>query len=475
MKPLPFTKDEIERANSVALEPILVRHGIRLKRTGRELCWKAEGRCSISISGSKWYSHYDKVGGGAISFMRRFFNLSFPEAMELLLDKSQMAVAPVAQTGEAKKTEPKIFTLPPASENNNRVLAYLTKTRLIVPEIVRHFIGAGMVYESATPYKNHTIHNLVLVGRDETGDARQAHMKGIASGSIFRCDAEGSDPRYGFAHAGTTNRIHVFEAAIDLMSYLTLYPDHWQQDSYVALGGVAEHALLTMLDAHPNITQVILSLDHDPGGQLGAERLQALLLPRGLTVTQEVPQEEKDWNEVLQHRAGQSFIPASEHPILAHMPTYVQPLFEEATRKRLADAPIERLLLGIGQYADYRDASTLQKCAVCAAVRAIQTLRQVGCGLDQTAFCVQICAASGWIAPQKTTEQYLAELKRDAHQIATQAAELPAKTMAQKMGTAQAYLTLAGKCIAVQIAQDHGLVLEPERQQEVSACQMQCL
>ena len=410
--------------------------------------------------------------------MQKFFGMGFRDAVQTLLGQSEIAREPVQNTRPVEKAQaPKKLILPLANENNNRVLAYLTKTRLLAPEIVQHFLQAGMLYESTEPYKDRTIHNLVIVGKDEKGTPRQAHIKGLSRGSSFRRNAQGSDPRYGFAHIGTSGRVHVFEAAIDLMSYLTLHPEDWQTDSYVALDGTAEHALLTVLDAHPQIQNVVLSLDHDPGGQLGAVRLQNLLLPRGLKIEVETTQEEKDWNEQLRHKAGLEYIPASEHPILQSMPQYAAALYDAIQGGRLSDAPIERLSLALHQYAAARrdgdavlQGMALQKCAACAAVRALETLRQVHRGIDQSAFETRLCAAVGWIVPQKGENQYLADLERDVQQIRYQAEAQPTQTEEQKLAAAKAYLALAGKCIALQVA--HDVVqptLEPE---EVHTCQM---
>ena len=93
----------------------------------------------------------------------------------------------------------------------------------------------------------------------------------------------------------------VFEAPIDLLSFLCLFKKEWQKQSYLALGGVGEKALLRFLSDRPNIKTVYLCLDNDNAGNDACSRL-AELVPEGLTVHRLVPLY-KDWNEVLQHRA----------------------------------------------------------------------------------------------------------------------------------------------------------------------------
>ena len=58
----------------------------------------------------------------------------------------------------------------------------------------------------------------------------------------------------------------VFEAPIDLISFLCLFKKEWQKQSYLSLGGVGEKALLRFLSDRPNIKTVYLCLDSDEAG-----------------------------------------------------------------------------------------------------------------------------------------------------------------------------------------------------------------
>ena len=87
----------------------------------------------------------------------------------------------------------------------------------------------------------------------------------------------GSDTRYSFAHFGTSGRLFVFEAPIDMLSFLTLYPQNWQEHSYITLNGVYEHPLLGALETHDNLQQICFCTDNDEGGIDGYERLRDIL------------------------------------------------------------------------------------------------------------------------------------------------------------------------------------------------------
>lgn len=130
----------------------------------------------------------------------------------------------------------------------------------------------------------------VFIGKDEHGIVRHAHKRSTNDiGKSFRINVEGSDPRYSFHWFGTSDRLYVFEAPIDLLSFLTLYPKNWQRHSYVALCGVGEQAMLWMLEQTPSLRRPILCLDHDPAGIEANGRLTEILAEKGYKETGSPP------------------------------------------------------------------------------------------------------------------------------------------------------------------------------------------
>ena len=62
-------------------------------------------------------------------------------------------------------------------------------------------------------------------------------MRGVfdKNGKGFKCDVAGNNKRYGFnVVRDKSSRVVVFEAAIDLMSHMTIYP--MQKDNMVRWG-----------------------------------------------------------------------------------------------------------------------------------------------------------------------------------------------------------------------------------------------
>ena len=282
---MTYTQAQIDKANAVNLEKFLRAQGETLVRSGKEYRWKAHD--SLTVCGNKWFRHSQSKGGLPVDFVMEFYGKSFPEAVQML-------------TGEPGEVQPETdpapspsFRLPLRNVTNANILNYLTQERKLSPSLVNFFIAAGDIYEDAAH------HNVVFVGRDADGHPRYASSRGIRE--KFRQDAAGAEKAFGFAHRGTDKQLLVFEAPIDLLSFIELFPKNWQQHNYLSLGGVSGKALRQFLSERPDVERVFLCLDADKAGEDACKRLAALL-PDSVSVTRIQPCM-KDWNEVLVHRA----------------------------------------------------------------------------------------------------------------------------------------------------------------------------
>ena len=308
---IPFTDEQKVLANSVNLEEFLRMRGEKLERVGREhklIYYDSSGKHdSITLRGSTWFDHKNQVGGGAIKFMQEFYDMDFQTAVQELLGQRVTPLSHSPPKAIAKE-EKKEFRLPQANTNMHRVYAYLIKQRFIAPDIISYFAKQHTLYED----KEH--HNAVFVGVDENGVPRQASKRSTNSyGNSFRITCQGSDTRYSFAHFGESKRLYVFEAPIDMMSFLTLYPKEWQKHSYIDMNGVYENAVLTALKNHSNLSEVILCVDNDEGGIEAVDRLKDILTENGYTDVKRLAPKFKDWNEVLKAKNGALALPAVPH------------------------------------------------------------------------------------------------------------------------------------------------------------------
>lgn len=279
---MQYTEEQIARANQTDLVSFLNAQGEQLVKSGREYRWKKHD--SVTVSGNRWYRHSQNKGGYPVDFVMEFYHVTFPEAVKMLIgeegegrQKSCLAPSPD-------------FRLPEKSETNETVIKYLTEIRRLEKDLVEEWIAGGNIYEE----KKH--HNVVFVGRDADGIPRYAHCRGTG-GIKYRGDVAGSDKSYGFCHRGEDNQLFVFEAAIDLLSFIQLFPKDWKKRSYLSLGGVSSVALMTFLSERPQITSVFLCLDNDHTGNEACEKL-AGEIPDGYRVIRLKPAR-KDWNEIL--------------------------------------------------------------------------------------------------------------------------------------------------------------------------------
>ena len=281
---MQYTQAQIDRANAASLEDFLRTQGETLIKSGREYRWKEHD--SLTVRGNKWFRHSQSKGGYPIDFVMEFYGKSFPEAVQLLTGESAEGQS------EASTAPPTAFHLPLHNRTADRAIQYLTESRGLNKTLVEAFLLSGDIYEDVKR------HNVVFVGRDRSGTPRYAHVRGTAD--PFRQDITGSDKSYPFRYEGNGNQLFVFEAPIDLLSFICLYPQDWQARSYLALGGVSGKALDRFLSDRRDTRKVFLCLDSDTAGNEACTRL-AQDIPGEIAVIRLVPAR-KDWNDVLRQQ-----------------------------------------------------------------------------------------------------------------------------------------------------------------------------
>lgn len=282
-----FTDAQKEQARQTDLCALLRSQGETLKRSGKEYEWR-DGSQKVTVRGNLWYHQYEEVGGDAIDFVRRFYNKDYTQAMEFLLGGCSGTLI----TSPPVVKEAKPFKLPPKNDNMRRVFAYLLNRRGIDRDVLYAFVQRNMIYESEK------YHNVVFVGYDKDGNPRHANKRGCGSQSSYKGNESGSQPEYSFHWTGTSRYLCLFEAPIDMMSFISMHKDGWKAHNYAACCGVADRVLWQMLKDNPNINYVYLCLDNDEPGQAAVYRIGKKLSDIGIQSEILVPIH-KDWNEDL--------------------------------------------------------------------------------------------------------------------------------------------------------------------------------
>lgn len=151
----------------------------------------------------------------------------------------------------------------------------------------------------------------MFVGVDENGEARHAHLRSTNSqGKVFRINVEGSEAKHSFHKDGTDCSLYVFEAPIDLLSHITLYPAGWLEHSYVACCGTSVQPVLERLRQNPKLNMVYLCLDNDEAGEDACESMMEVLDDLDVDVERLRPQG-KDWNDDLRAKHSKAKTPTA--------------------------------------------------------------------------------------------------------------------------------------------------------------------
>ena len=189
-----------------------------------------------------------------------------------------------------------------------RVYAYLLTRRGLDKEVVDTFARYGMIYESAD------YHNAVFVGYDRTRKPMHVSFRGTGSESKFRGNVPSSTPEYSFHWHGKSDTLYLFEAPIDMLSYISMHKENWKEHSYATCCGVSDRCMNQMLKDNPNIRRVKLCLDNDDGGHKATKRISAKLTERG--IEHEILTPRLKMNNGLQKSCHLSLhLPPSEMPV----------------------------------------------------------------------------------------------------------------------------------------------------------------
>lgn len=257
---------------------------------------------SLHFSNGKWYWWSQGKGGtSALDYLIIVEGYEFKEACNYLSELMNVS-APVTTYYNTKPI--KSFELPIKDKNNDLVIRYLCEIRKIDKVIVEDFISKGMIYQSAN------FKNAVFVGYDGNKPA-YAFKRSIFKN--FKLDHAGSNKAFSFNYTNTNcDVLHVFEAAIDLLSYMTLLKMKkidYTELNYLSLAGASDKiaakseadipiALKAYLERNPNIKTIVFHLDNDEVG-IGATAKIISILNSKYQCIDEHPKMHKDVNELL--------------------------------------------------------------------------------------------------------------------------------------------------------------------------------
>ncbi len=265
---------------------------------------------SLRMSNGFWNWCSIGIGGkNAVDFLEKIKHIKFPKSAEMVL-KSVGNNIPMRIENYSKKEDKKLI-LPPKNTNENIVKQYL-KQRGIDKEIIQKCINKHLIYEEKF------YHNVVFLGYDEMGNIKYAGCRSTNDRN-FKNDATGSNKKYSFKLESNkkTDTIYIFEGAIDVLSYATLfklYGMEWEDKTMISLAGVYQPSsnlsdskvpvtIQNYLQKHKEIKKIYLCLDNDKAGRNATKALQTVL-PKQYEVIDKPCKKGKDYNEFLCHILG---------------------------------------------------------------------------------------------------------------------------------------------------------------------------
>lgn len=273
-----YTEQQIEQAKNVDIADFAKSHGFECKQVGREIHVKGYGGLYINpeknifsiFSQSKADGSPDG-GKGALAFCQKVMGMTFPEAMKTLVGEAEQIKSFSHVQAEDIPKEKRIFTAPEKADNCKKVYAYLINQRSISPEIISEFIKQGVLYqgytESVKDGEKVKHENAIFLHKNEQGKPCGAQIQGVNSFVRFKQNVAPDETDKGFVYIkGDTKKaetVYLFEAPIDLMSFVELHPEI-EYAKFVAMGGlkpsIAEHYINSDL-------KVISCVDNDKAGQ----------------------------------------------------------------------------------------------------------------------------------------------------------------------------------------------------------------
>lgn len=260
---------------------------------------------SLKISNGKWMWWSRGIGGhNALDYLIKVRNIPLPQAVEMIIVNKK--IAPPVKPKEKPKTNTKLI-LPKFTMYPNEVVEYLTNKRRIDPEIVKEFVDLGFIKESI-PY-----HSAIFIGYDNSNKPSYAGWKSINNNRVMG-ECSGSKKLYPFRYVGNekSNTVHLFECAVDLLSYATLLKmsgKNWQEYNLISVSGVylskkkiedtkVPISALNYLDEHPNCNTIYVHFDNDKAGINATKSLQYKLSETYKVIDNRVPYG-KDVNDFL--------------------------------------------------------------------------------------------------------------------------------------------------------------------------------
>ena len=278
---MKYSSETIKEARRADLPAFLMGQGVRLKKDGSR--YKHAEHDSLVFKGNAYYWNSRNESGNALDYLQRHMGYTFKDAVKTL----------ALCTESPDYTDNAVYEPKEKAGNYSRVIAYLTKTRNIDPDIILECISRKLLYQT------NAHNNAAFIMLDEHGQAVGEELQGTLSDKRFKGISSGTKYGYGFSiipqQASKIKYILYFESVVDLLSFWTLAKRDGKD--------LAGCRLVSMAGLKPNIIKhmtsvfggsVVLCVDNDEAGHNFIKHCEILGIPHRTRLPVK-----KDWNEEI--------------------------------------------------------------------------------------------------------------------------------------------------------------------------------
>lgn len=285
--------------NNIQLTEVCNRLGLPIIKHGYGGNYKVKNFGGLIIKDSYFYQHSTGEKGGVIKFVMLTEGCSYQAAIELVKelfkdDVPQNSTVLSTQYSVHEKEEKNNIFIPPTWNNDHKIINYL-ESRCISSNLINQEIKANRI--KGVSIKGHLNVAFLCYDLTDLSLIKGAIVRGIEG--PFKGILIDSDGDYGYcisSNQSSVKSIYIFEAPIDLLSYLTMY----QQDPnivYAAMGGVKPRVVEKLIERF-NPSSITCCTDNDIAGDKFYNELKHLY--SNLRIRRQTSKL-KDWNEDLQN------------------------------------------------------------------------------------------------------------------------------------------------------------------------------
>lgn len=235
---------------------------------------------SLKLKNNMFVWNSQSQSGNAIDYCMAVEGMTFQEAVAALTGENHAAAPPTPKEDRGKE---------------RAVFGYLCKTRGLDYKLIAEFVRAGLIRQDDRL-------NCVFVVKDWNGREVASELKGtrmMDNGEYFQKVVGKRDGfRFHKQYGLTVEDIYIFEATIDLLSYIELHPDRLNNALFVSMGGLTPSVLRSLRSQFPNVQAYHFCVDNDDAGRKFIEDNRDSV-PQCFA---EMPQFDKDWNDALRNQ-----------------------------------------------------------------------------------------------------------------------------------------------------------------------------